>query len=350
MEILEYKFEEKKSWDIDALKLNQCNLLVGRSGMGKSRILNTITNLFAMVTNNRKISIGVWKIKFKILDDIFLWDIELNEKEIVKESLIQNNDLIFERNADKFYFKKSEIPKLDKTQFAFKLLCEENIIKPIFQEFNKLLRRNFNDADLEKQCANVVVLDKFKADKLPNPNSPLTLKLYYLKNNNAEIFNKILQLFKESFDNVLDIEFKSDKINNQNIIQTIIIEDSANNKIQLQELASGMKKLLLILTDIFTVENNSIYIIDELENSLGDNVIDAFPHILNQTDKKIQYIITSHHPYIISNIPVEDWFILFREKKHIAIKSGAELAEKFENSKQNAFVKLQNLDFFQEGE
>jgi len=120
--------------------------------------------------------------------------------------------------------------------------------------------------------------------------------------------------------------------------------------IPLDQLSSGMKKVLLILTDIFTMpENGGVYLLDEYENSLGINAINFFPSILFESGTKSQFIITSHHPYIIGNIPVKSWIVLHRKGKEVLVKQGAEIEERYSKSKQKAFVQLINDPFYTEG-
>ncbi len=110
----------------------------------------------------------------------------------------------------------------------------------------------------------------------------------------------------------------------------------------LHDLSSGMQKVLLIITDIITLPNNSIYIIDEYENSLGINAINFLPDFIISNGKDSQFITTSHHPYLINNIPVTDWQIFSRCGSTVTVKGGNELIGKYNKSKQDAFIQLMN--------
>ncbi len=129
------------------------------------------------------------------------------------------------------------------------------------------------------------------------------------------------------------------------------LREKYNNKwIPLNEFASGMKKVLLILSDIFILpEEGCVYMIDEYENSLGVNAINFFPSVLLEGTTESQFLITSHHPYIIGNVPVKDWIVLHRKENTVHVKQGAELEERFGKSKQKAFIQLINEPFYIEG-
>ena len=61
MKILKYKYWDldKKGWDIAEVEFSNINLLVGDSGSGKTRFLNTVFNLGRWATGSKKAKNGV---------------------------------------------------------------------------------------------------------------------------------------------------------------------------------------------------------------------------------------------------------------------------------------------------
>ena len=110
----------------------------------------------------------------------------------------------------------------------------------------------------------------------------------------------------------------------------------------LNELSSGMQKVLLIVTDILTLPGDSVYIIDEYENSLGVNAIDFLPSFLIDHAGNNQFFITTHHPYLINNMPIKNWRIFTRQGPNVRIILGEELESRLGKSKQKAFIQLIN--------
>lgn len=82
-----------------------------------------------------------------------------------------------------------------------------------------------------------------------------------------------------------------------------------------------------------------------LKNSLGTNILNELTEFLSERIQDIQFIITSHHPYIINNIPYKNWELVKRINRDIQIINGEELSNDFKISKHEAFIKLQNMDF-----
>jgi len=109
-----------------------------------------------------------------------------------------------------------------------------------------------------------------------------------------------------------------------------------------------MFKVLLILTDLYSIPDGSIYIIDEYENSLGVNAIHFLPELLYKIENDIQIFITSHHPYLINKIPIENWIILNRKGTKIEARFGEKNKELYGKSKHDQFTNLLNDPFYNE--
>jgi len=90
----------------------------------------------------------------------------------------------------------------------------------------------------------------------------------------------------------------------------------------------------------FALLDSPALTIDEFENSLGVNCIDSVTDLILE-NRNLQFIITSHHPYIINNISPEFWKIVLRKGGLISTKN----AEDFHISKsrQKAFIDLINV-------
>jgi ABC-type bacteriocin/lantibiotic exporter with double-glycine peptidase domain len=108
-----------------------------------------------------------------------------------------------------------------------------------------------------------------------------------------------------------------------------------------------MLKTLNILAEIALSSNETVLLIDEFENSLGVNCIDIVSDNLLNSDGNIQYIITSHHPYIINKIDMKYWKIVTRKGSIIETKNISDLD--LPKSRHEAFKQLLNLKEFRYG-
>ena len=173
------------------------------------------------------------------------------------------------------------------------------------------------------------------------------------------VFNKeyieLIEFYKEVFPFIEEFKFYDfDKFQQNAMIpfKTKVFcfkEKNLDNWIPVNDISSGMQKIFLIAQDLFLMPDGGISIIDEYENSLGINAINYFPELILTKNLKSQFFISSHHPYIINNVPIENWLVFNRKGTTVRIKTGKELKTDFGKSKQQQFIKLINDPFYLEG-
>ena len=378
MKILTYEYSDptgNTNWNFEKVELQNINLFVGNSGMGKTRLLNTIFNLFSQI-HRKTVVPGNWKISLDIESVIYNWELEVaqendNKATILHEKIekVVGDNIsveIVNRNSEDFLFKTESLPKLSKNESAVSILQEESEINPLYTGLGRVLRRRFFQSELfdkyTYQGFPLGVLDKLAQantiyELYPRLHSDINLHaiLYILHKQFKDVYEKICSLYKQIFPFVEQILLADIHQIDPKIIMPgqapifCVKERSVKKLISLSELSSGMQKVLLILVDIYTLPPGSIYLIDEYENSLGVNAINFFPDLLVEETFDIQFLITSHHPYIINKFPVENWYVFHRTGSNVKILSGEKLKHRIGSSKQQAFIKLLNDPFFLEG-
>ncbi|MFM7712862.1 MAG: AAA family ATPase, partial [Microcystis sp.] len=113
-------------------------------------------------------------------------------------------------------------------------------------------------------------------------------------------------------------------------------------------ISSGMIKSLMFLATIELSPDGSVILIDEFENSLGVNCLDTLTEDLLVNYRDLQFIITSHHPYIINNISPAYWKIVTRKGGVIKVNNAADFH--ISKTRQKAFIDLINvLEEFPQG-
>jgi len=375
MYILKYNFNRQKDDDIEysTPSLRKVNLIVGDTGTGKTRFLNTLFHLGKSAVAKELVFKGSWNILFKIENQEYEWclvtDIDSRKKATIKKDFlyIKNHDgkkrPIVERDENKLVYQNKELPKLSPYVSSVSLLQNEDEIKPIYSGFGNIIRRRFFTDELVKNFRiEIMPVDFFEYIKkqkdlevLFHAEISANIKLAILQNLFKDIFEKIktklLEVFKFIEDvSILDInKLRSDNDFPFYAPVFCIKEKNINKYITSDQMSSGMQKVLLLLLDSFLIPDGGIFLIDEYENSLGLNAINFLPDFLTETDLNNQFFITSHHPYIIGGIPIENWLIFHRKGAQVKIKSGIELKEKFGKSKQRHFLQLINDPFYKEG-
>jgi predicted ATPase len=377
MKIIDYKASAGEGITPDDLQFSpitfkQLNLIVGDSGTGKTRLLNTIFNS-GRIVRQKQTFIGHWNMTVEHIGHKYRWIFQTSKDDkdnafILLETISSitqdgQEQEILHRTPERFLYNGTEVPKLSTTESSISLFQNDNLIKPLYDGFGLVLRRSFAGPDLEVSTALESVPQSFLKknvkprsihDVFDASNLSLSPRLYILQKHFPDVYSNIVRLFINTFPFVRELDVKKAEdfgFESAGILPVVAMKEKHLNKwIQIAQFSSGLKKVLLILTDIFTMpEEGGIYLIDEYENSLGINAINFFPSILSETDTPIQFIITSHHPYIIGNIPVKNWIILYRKGNEIMIKQGSELEERYGRSKQKAFIQLINDPFYSQG-
>lgn len=302
--------------------------------------------------------------EFETEGHLFLWKYDGHAKKNGEpihmfESLseIDKNDgvsTIFERNSDGFFFEGARLPKLGAKNLGINLLKEEDAIKPAYSGFRLLMRRSFSGRELDDASA-ISAYPYALANKLSEQRrkslgdvhfSALSLngKLYILKKFFPRIFESIVARYRSVFPDVININIGAAGRHLGVAIDAplvLIQERNVQSPTQIGDISSGMLKVLLMLADIATLPRGSVYLVDEYENSLGVNAIDFFPEVIIDSDH-IQFMLTSHHPFLINRIPVDDWLVFSRKGSDIRVTFGDVLSERYGSSKQQRFVQLLN--------
>ena len=380
MQITRLSYIDKTTnWDLKVLSFDQLTLLVGASGVGKTRILKCILDL-------RKISKGAslngikWFVEFSTSSNKhYRWqgefenrgfsagnmfeyeDIDENDKPIIEnEKLYINDQIVVERNKKGIYFNGSKTVKLSQNESVISLLKEEEQIKDICTDFEKVifddnagnmssLRRFAFDEKIDEK------IEKFNSIKeIRDCSEDIKIKLYLCYKNQPYSFDEIAESFIDVFPYVEKVKVeplaKSEKgiplfLREMPFIQ--IKEKGVKNWIDETKISSGMLRSLMHISELYLCADNSLILIDEFENSLGINCIDELTSSILSADRNLQFIITSHHPYIINNIDYNHWKLIARKAGSVVSHNAKDF--NFDKSKHKAFTQLINLDIYCEG-
>ena len=114
-------------------------------------------------------------------------------------------------------------------------------------------------------------------------------------------------------------------------------------------LSSGMVRTLIHLFELYLAPSGTVVAIDEFENSMGVNCLPDIIDRLLERGRDLQFIVTSHHPYIINNVSPEWWKVVTRKGGVVSVKDAETIPALTTGSKHNLFVQLLNLREYEEG-
>ncbi len=393
MPISKFSFRDRiKKWELNEVSFNDFNLLVGQSGVGKTKILNAIHAVCkAAVDETAKVRNCKWSLEIIIEGDIYLWEAETtNNRKIdsekkglvdrlfnsetasfVIEKIIKNKrEIIVDRSKDKFIYNGALLPKLNSDESAITLLRDEDSLSKL----NKVLshiRLNYS-TELEHEWMQAVIffvmLDKDSVDKVRERDSTLDqlrtdtdvallMKAFILQEDYPQEFLSLKQDYLEIFPTIVDVKISpksyfdklsgADKSILPDSVSIGIKERGVDDWIQDFDISSGMLRTFFHLLEIALSPPGAVILIDEFENSLGVNCLPPLTdRLLRRTD--MQFILTSHHPYVINNIPWKYWKLVTRKGSEVTVKDASEIPALNSSSSLEKFTQLMNLEEYEE--
>ena len=373
MKIITFSYFDKvRNWGFNNLEFLKLTLLVGASGVGKTQILHAINNLNKIANglsqNGKKWDITFeslygkvynWKGEFQKKTDTPLdWISESIEKSTVLwEELIENKKTIIKRENNKILFQGKETVKLAAHQSVIFLLREEPSIATVYAGLLKIkliesTMRNLSFFIEDRLLRKIMRLysDKYQRNII-DQDLILGLKLLIVsQQKDKSLFEAIKKRYIDIFPQIEDIRMtkdhhSTDKTKNDYILQ--IKERDVDNWISQDDISSGMLRSLIQICELYLCPEGSLLLMDEFENSLGVNCIDELTNDILNSNRNIQFVLTSHHPYIINNIPYQNWKIVTRKAGKVTIKDAADY--RIGESRHDYFMQLLQLDDFNNG-
>ncbi len=360
-------------WQLEPVEFSNLNLLVGASSVGKTQIIKAILDL-KQIANGEALSGVVWEIEFSINESLYRWVGETENIGIVQgfinifkeaepqtkyrpkilwEQLFEGTEKIIDRTQTKINFKGVDLPvKLSTFQSVLSLFSEDDNIAPIRHGFNKIIYKveqvtQFTAGEQVPLFRLDMSEEKYQTlEGIRDCDLTTHLKLALVYENVPEVFAEIKERFIEIFPHVEDIKFEILEKGLNVVPYLCIREHGMTNWMPSSRISSGMIKSLIFIANFYLCDEGTVILIDEFENSLGVNCINILDDMMLE-DRDLQFIITSHHPYIINNVPMSHWRIVTRKGDVVTVKNAQELG--LGHSKHEAFMQLIQLEEFTGG-
>lgn len=380
MRLLSLKFEDPQAgWSLDEIAFfPDVTLLVGLSGVGKTRILETVRRLQRLAAGNSgSANWGIkWELRFSTNQNEYVWSGEVEEPKgdglnprfaglftglnegtpspLIKRESLRRGQVLAERNGDTITLDGKETPKLPREESLLHILRNEESIAEAHAALDSVLyvdhvespatsRYSFpgpNWDSLKKKLNTVELIRK--------KDIPTRFKLALAYENCRKVFDSIVSQFQDAFPYVTKLELDVVEIGGPfgKAPRLVLHEEGVESPIPEEAISSGMLRTLMHLSRMALWPDGTVVLIDEFENSLGVNCINFVTQDLQTQSKRLQFILTSHHPYIINNIDMKNWKIVSRSGKVVSVNDSSLLST---NSRHDAFLQLLNLPEYAKG-
>lgn len=378
MRIKSFEFKDLETgWELEKLEFQRLNLLVGASGVGKSMMLKKLESIIQLNSAHRQNPME-WNIVVEIDSREYMWEgkIDYEDKKNAQEKRREGDlfNIIYENRDDvrfvyekvqcngnpiaerrllengevEIYFDdKKTAPLRGNRSLVVTILDDRlDVFKSALSRVLKFSLEDFLDGPMRHKVYrnNRNAPDTASADII---NSDPLLVLYTLEAEKDERMDNIINNFKDIFPSVNDVKIKEYDRMGGKVYMLLIEEEGAKTPIPASDISQGMLTTFMHLVALELVPDNSVLIVDEFENSLGVNCLDAVVDLINNNERNIQFILTSHHPYIINNISIKNWKVVLREGSKVRAVDAEELG--LGKSKHEAFNQLIATDAFRFG-
>lgn len=284
-------------------------LIFGANASGKTNALEAIFSLFYLVTKptldvtekftNDTYMFSENPIEFKInlvIDgDIYRYEINFTENEVIFENLICNDVMIFKRHFQEFTYAS---------------------IKDQMKEFlNQSVRKNallLHAAQAQNLPHSVAVFRWFKQLKSESIN-------YYfdMLAKDEKYKEKILYGLKFADFNIVDIVVERKKGNSdESTFSVYLVHKGRKNNfpLNLKFESAGTQQFFQLLLRLFDPNKNQVIIMDEFDRHIHKTLSACIIKMLNSEDNTLQFIATTHDSSLMDLL--KKYQIYFVEKNN----------------------------------
>lgn len=365
-----------QDWHLKRIDFDRLTLLVGASGVGKTRILYAINGL-RLISSGRALPGRSWECTIVAGDGKeYLWSGQYDQTNdyydesdqdyddgsfdvddaprMIREHLSCEGSEIFARDAKGIKFNGTGMPKLPSDRSLLATLKEEPSVSPVADALQKVVLSQGSKAIASEGYMFSIyqpnrVLKTIKtSEDIKSSSLRVVERLYASQQLDPATFGKFRSKFSEIFPNVEDIKLdRMKESDDEPMVALAIKERGVDAWIEHDKISSGMLRTALHLAEILLLPANSVLLIDEFENSLGVNCIDVVTQEVLDASVRMQCIITSHHPYVINNIGFAHWRVVVREGSTVSVRLPSDLG--IGRSSHEKFLQLLNTKSFQGG-
>lgn len=386
MSILNLEFADiQRPWHLKPVAFDDFNLLVGLSGVGKTRTLGVLSDLGRAARGHTHDLAGCrWTVQVATPAGKFTWTartetesasgranddeddlgirVPRSERPVFLEEEVRNEEgaLLAQRSAEELTLNGKAIPRLRAKDSIVSLIDEEPIIHVrealgAIHMCRAVADRPpiFDRVKLDRLLAGTESLDALKADR----KTDLVSKAYALKLRFPKEFEKVQERLIEIFDTVVELDVgeltKFDPKPRLEAPLDFLVpafrEKGVDGWVNGFDMSNGMRRTLLHLLELHLEPPGSVLLIDEYENGMGVNCLPQVTQTLFERSGEVQLIFTSHHPHVINNVSKDLWRVMRRNGHEVEVLRKADIARLNTTSEIDSFIQLVNAPEFTGG-
>jgi energy-coupling factor transporter ATP-binding protein EcfA2 len=367
IESIEYE-ELDSGWKLSHASFHQgVTLLVGLSGVGKTRILKAIRTLLELATSEvTKLPKSIrWRLEFAARDGArCIWTGETDSEErdsrtdspsIVHESFTFGGIELFRKTGAAAYFRDVQAPPLSHHLVGFRLFATDPDLARISREFKDFIILHHGqpeDMMITQATWKLSEIEEYKdhylnLEQLRSSDLSLQHRVFIASMFHPKLFEEMSSRFIEAFSSVESVRVDRYPLAHGVFLLLSFEEKHVRLSFGLHQLSSGMMNTFLLIAYSYLCPDGTVILIDEFESSMGMNCLNEATDLVLETSRRMQFILTSHHPYVINNIRPECWKVVSRNGGNVTTRDATEIG--IGTSRHAAFTQLMNSKEYAEG-
>ena len=356
------------AWELEGCTFGDVNLIVGQNATGKSKVLNIIKNLAALVSGENKLTYidGNYKVTFDSDGKKIEYALTYEDNKIIKEGLDIDSKNLLNRGVNGegtiYYEKLNQTVDFQTPQNELAAVARRDYVQHPFLEdlynWGKSVRHYYFGTQLGKDHLAVFIKGKDGEEK----------QALNLKDTNGVVamFKKGQKDFSTKFTKLImnDMEAIGYKLDDIDVAQprSLIIEgtlpgevvgicvkeNDLGDRTDQTDMSQGMFRALSLITQITYSQLagvTSCILIDDIGEGLDYDRSSALVKLLVKRAKEtsVQLIMATNDRFVMNNVPLEYWSVIQRIGGISRIYNYRNSPKLFDDF---ALTGLNNFDFF----
>lgn len=353
MNITHFSFKDYRvGFNVKPIRFNRVNLLVGASGSGKSMAIRSLALLKNVADG--ELGNGVeWDVEFETTDNLrYRWEGAFDEIEpeqdpefedaefeppeapIARERLHLNDEPIIEREGERLSVNRVKKRRLDDPLSIIHILKDHDVIAPAYNALARITLGNeaesrhgpamsapMNVENLARRFHSVENIVRSKEDVM--------VKLYLVYRQGDSAFWKIRDAMRKAFTRVADLRVVLRRPDRDIPFHAPVVqirERGLERWIDESAMGAGVYSTLVHIALHRLSPPQSVILHEDLEKGVGANCLEPITELLKTNPNDHQYIVSSHHPFLVNLLGRERWRVTTREGGDVSCLPAEELA------------------------
>jgi energy-coupling factor transporter ATP-binding protein EcfA2 len=354
------------SWHLSATALGQVSLIVGKNSAGKTRLLSVIGTLTKLITGAipQLFKSAHYIAEFKDGVDTYIYEIQMNESLVIKESLARNGSSLMQRGPGgmgTIYSEKQketiefQSPAPVVAAYVKRDEIQHPFLEVLYKWGDDLRHYTFGTSFGREHLFQVT---DFYNDKLP-PNDP-RMRLLVM------VYKLAFIEFQEAFDLAIMADMKLLGYNLQDVgVEAIPLtvpglpslmgvfckEADLQTKTNQLTMSAGMFRalaLVVYINDCIFRNLKCTILIDDIGEGLDYSRSQAFVDLLIEraAANSFQLVMTTNDRFVMNGVSLDHWGVMTRVGSDVRVVNKQNSPEVFSRFDE---LGLNNFDFFSSG-